>query len=62
MSHNEALCRPRTLAGTLEPFIDTLRFDEELDELTRGSIAELAGDAGFLLAFEDYVHRTHHFH
>ena len=45
-------------AGTLEPFIEDLRDNGELDHLTRATIAELAGDARFLLAVEDYVART----
>ena len=49
-------------AGTLGPFIRNLRHDDELDEMTKGTIAEIARDANFLLAVEDYVHRTRHFH
>lgn len=45
-------------AGTLEPFLRTLRQDHELDEATRGTIAELGSDEDFLLAVEDYVRRT----
>ena len=45
-------------AGTLGPFIATLRHDEELDEGTKGTLAEIAGDSNFLLAVEDYVRRT----
>ena len=45
-------------AGTLEPFLDRLRGDADLDEHTRGTIAEIAGDQRFLLAVEDYVRRT----
>ena len=37
-------------AGTLAPFIATLRHDQELDEGTKGTIAEIAGNANFLLA------------
>jgi len=46
-------------AGTLAPFLHTLRHDDELDEATRGTIAELGSDEEFLLAVEDYVRRTH---
>ena len=49
-------------AGTLGPFIATLRHDEELDEGTKGTLAEIAGDANFLLAVEDYVRRTQLIH
>ena len=51
-----------TQAGTLDPFLAGLRRDEELDELTKGTIAEIAGDAAFLLAVEDYVRRTRVLH
>ena len=44
--------------GTLAPFIATLRLDAGIDETTKGAIAEIAGNASFLLALEDYVHRT----
>ena len=49
-------------AGTLDPFIRNLRHDNELDEMTKGTIAEIARDANFLLAVEDYVQRTRHLH
>jgi len=45
-------------AGTLDPFIASLHRDQELDEGIKGTIAEIAGDANFLLAIEDYVGRT----
>ncbi len=44
--------------GTLEPFIADLHRDDELDEGTKGTIAEIASDERFLLAVEDYVRRT----
>jgi hypothetical protein len=49
-------------AGTLGPFIATLRHDEDLDEGTKGTLAEIAGDSNFLLAVEDYVRRTQYVH
>ena len=49
-------------AGTLGPFIRNLRHDNELDEMAKGTIAEIARDANFLLAVEDYVHRTRQIH
>jgi hypothetical protein len=49
-------------AGTLEPFIATLRTDDELDEGTKGTIAEIASDEQFLLAVDDYVRRTTYLH
>jgi hypothetical protein len=51
-----------TQAGTLAPFLARLCSDEGLDELTKGTIAEIAGDASFLLAVEDYVRRTRLLH
>ena len=30
--------------------------------MTKGTIAEIACDANFLLAVEDYVRRTHYLH
>jgi hypothetical protein len=49
-------------AGTLAPFIANLHHDSELDDSTKGTLAEIAEDANFLLAVEDYVRRTHVFH
>jgi hypothetical protein len=49
-------------AGTLGPFIARLHSDEELDESTKGTIAEIASDEHFLLAVEDYVRRTTRVH
>ena len=49
-------------AGTLAPFIATVRMDDELDEGTKGTIAEIASDEHFLLALEDYVRRTTYVH
>jgi hypothetical protein len=45
-------------AGALRPFVDELHGDAELDEETRRTFAELAGDEAFLLAVEEYVRRT----
>jgi hypothetical protein len=49
-------------SGTLRPFIADLRHDEELDDATKGTIAEIASDEGFLRAVEDYVSRTQRLH
>ncbi|MBA2462085.1 MAG: hypothetical protein H0V45_10035 [Actinobacteria bacterium] len=49
-------------AGTLEPFMARLHRDADVDEDTKGSIAEIASDEQFLLAVEDYVRRTTHVH
>ena len=44
--------------GKLGPFLFELAHDAELDELTKGTLAEIAEDPNFLLAVEDYLHRT----
>jgi hypothetical protein len=49
-----ALCQ----AGKLGPFLFELAHDVELDEMTKGTLAEIAEDPNFLLAVEDYLHRT----
>jgi hypothetical protein len=59
--HTKRLClrmAAMSKAGTLEPFLDDLRRDADLDESTKGTIAEIAEDETFLLAVEDYVRRT----
>jgi hypothetical protein len=45
-------------AGKLGPFLFELARDAELDELTKGTLAEIANDESFLLAVEDYLVRT----
>lgn len=45
--------------GRLEPFLTELACDDELDEQTKGTVAELAGDTAFLLAVADYLRETH---
>ena len=60
-THTRAIClrmASMTQAGTLGPFLANLRHDDELDDVTKGTIAEIAGDESFLLAVEDYVRRT----
>ncbi len=42
----------------LQPFLFELQRDEELDEVTKGMLAEIAEDPTFLLAVEDYVQKT----
>ena len=59
--HTKRLClrmAAMSQAGTLGPFIANLHHDDELDDRTKGTIAEIAGDSNFLLAVEDYVRRT----
>ena len=45
-------------AGKLAPFLFELTRDAELDELTKGTLVEIANDESFLLAVEDYLVRT----
>ncbi|HSC50588.1 MAG TPA: hypothetical protein VLD16_10030 [Gaiellaceae bacterium] len=45
-------------AGKLGPFLFELAHDDDLDDTTKGRLAELAHDESFLLAVEDYLHRT----
>ena len=42
----------------LQPFLFELQHDDELDDSTKGMLAEIAGDPSFLLAVEDYVKKT----
>jgi hypothetical protein len=35
-----------------------LAHDSELDDMTKGTLAEIAEDESFLFAVEDYLHRT----
>ena len=44
--------------GRLEPFLTELARDDELDEQTKGTVAELAGDSAFLLAVAEYLRST----
>ena len=45
-------------AGRLEPFLETLRDDVELDDRTKSLLGEIAADSTFLHAVDDYVRRT----
>jgi hypothetical protein len=45
-------------AGRTSSFLVELAGDSELDEGVKDSLAEIAQDTGFLLALEEYVHRT----
>jgi hypothetical protein len=44
--------------GGLETFLTELARDDELDEQTKGTVAELAGDTSFLLAVAEYLRST----
>jgi len=48
--------------GKLRQFLSELNHDPEVDEDTKGTLTELASDQAFLLAVEDYLRRTQHFH
>ena len=45
-------------AGKLGPFLIELTHDADLDDLTKGTLVEIANDESFLLAVEDYLVRT----
>jgi len=48
--------------GRLPRFLAELASDEELDEQTKGHLAELASDRTFLLAVEEYLRTTQRIH
>jgi hypothetical protein len=48
--------------GGLQPFLRELADDRDLDAETKSTLTELAQDATFLHAVEDYVHRTRALH
>lgn len=48
--------------GRLGPFLYELEHDREIDDATKATLAELATDARFLHAVEDYVSRTRAMH
>jgi hypothetical protein len=45
-------------SGSLAPFLHELAHDGDLDDATKITLQEIAADPAFLLAVEDYVHRT----
>ena len=49
-------------AGKLGPFLFELAHDADLDDMTKGTVAEIANDPEFLLAVEDYLQRTEILH
>jgi hypothetical protein len=49
-------------SGRLEPFLHELAKDDEIDEQTKGNVAELAGDTAFLMAVADYLRETTQLH
>jgi hypothetical protein len=48
--------------GRLEPFLTELSHDDELDDHTKGTVAEIAQDEAFLLAVADYLRNTNQLH
>jgi hypothetical protein len=48
--------------GQMGRFLNELQVDEEIDEATKGTLTELAGDRSFLFAVEDYLRRTQTVH
>jgi hypothetical protein len=48
--------------GRIEPFLTELKQDDDLDEQTKGNVAELAQNEAFLLAVADYLRNTHVVH
>lgn len=48
--------------GQIGSFLTELARDEDLDDETKGTLVELARDDSFLIAVEDYLHRTQHLH
>jgi hypothetical protein len=49
-------------AGKLGPFLLELAHDDELDEMTKGTLTEIAQDRNFLHTVEEYFQRTEIFH
>jgi hypothetical protein len=47
---------------SLQPFLFELQRDDDLDDSTKGMLAEIAEDRTFLLAVEDYVQKTQIIH
>ena len=48
--------------GRLGTFLVELADTPELDEFTKGTLSEIAKDEAFLLAVDDYLHRTQVLH
>ena len=48
--------------GQTPRFLAELADDPDVDENMKGPLAEIAQDTEFLLALEDYVHRTQYLH
>ena len=48
--------------GDMTSFLTEVARDDDLDDETKGTLRELAKDNTFLLAVEDYLHRTERLH
>jgi hypothetical protein len=48
--------------GQMTSFLTELSLDADLDDETKGTLAELANDNSFLLAVEEYLQRTQRLH
>jgi hypothetical protein len=48
--------------GRLGGFIAAVDSDDDLDQETKDTVLELAGDETFLLAAEDYLRATRYYH
>jgi hypothetical protein len=48
--------------GRLPGFLAEIAHDDELDDHTKGQLAELASDRAFLLAVEEYLRHTQRIH
>jgi len=49
-------------SGQTPRFLAELADDPDVDENMKGPLAEIAQDTQFLLALEEYIHRTQHLH
>ena len=49
-------------SGQMPTFLSELAQDDDLDDETKGTLTELAHDDSFLVAVEDYLHRTQRLH
>ena len=49
-------------AGRLPGFLDELAREHGIDDETKDQLVEIASDAGFLLAVEEYLRRTRRLH
>ena len=49
-------------SGQMTSFLTELAKDADLDEETKGTLAELARDDTFLLVVEDYLQKTQRLH